>query len=70
MHYHYFTIEQRNTLAELMRARAAEPGMATALDRLHTPEYGVCESCGGDIPYVQLAGNPRLRRCASCLAAL
>jgi RNA polymerase-binding transcription factor DksA len=70
MHYHYFTIEQRNALTDVIRSRMAEPGMDCALQRLHTPEFGVCESCGADIPYVRLAANPRLRRCASCLAAL
>ena len=68
MHYHYFTIEQRNVLAELMRARLAEPGMDTALKRLHAPEFGVCEACGGDIPFVRLQANPRLTHCARCLA--
>lgn len=69
MHYHYFTIEQRNALAELMRARAAEPGMDAALQRIHAPEFGVCESCEADIPFVELRANPRLRRCARCLGA-
>ena len=68
MHYHYFTIEQRNALANLMRGRSAEPGMEAALERLHTPEFGVCEACEADIPFVQLQANPRLRRCARCLA--
>ena len=68
MHYHYFTIEQRNTLAELIRARLAEPGMAAVLERLHTPEFGVCESCEADIPFARLQANPRLRRCVRCLA--
>ena len=66
MHYHYFTLEQRNTLAEAMRSRLAEPGIATELARLHSPDYGVCESCGADIPFVKLAANPGLRRCARC----
>lgn len=70
MHYHYFTLEQRERLAEVMRARIAEPGMQGALERLHTPQYGVCESCGGDIPFASLAANPRLYRCPSCLAQL
>ncbi|HEY3076809.1 MAG TPA: TraR/DksA C4-type zinc finger protein [Burkholderiales bacterium] len=70
MHYHYFTLEQRGALAGLMRSRFAEAGMAAALERLRTPEFGVCESCGADIPYVRLTANPRLRRCASCLAEL
>jgi DnaK suppressor protein len=66
MHYHYFTIEQRNALTDAMRARSAEPGMEAALKRLHTPEFGVCESCGDDIPFVRLQANPRLTRCARC----
>jgi len=66
MHYHYFTIEQRNVLTQLMRARMAEPGMESALERLHTAEFGVCESCGADIPFVQLKTNPQLRRCVRC----
>ena len=68
MHYHYFTIEQRNALAELIRARMAEPGMGAVLERLHTPAFGVCESCEADIPFARLTANPRLRRCARCLA--
>jgi len=70
MHYRYFTIEQRNVLADAMRSRIAEPGMKSALERLPTPEFGVCETCRGDIAFVQLAHNPRLRRCPACLRAL
>ena len=66
MHYHYFTLEQRNALAEAIRARAAEPGMAAAAERLHTPEFGVCEACGADIPFTRLMANPRLERCLGC----
>ena len=67
MHYHYFTLEQRNALAQAIRSRMGEPGMSTALERLHGPDYGVCECCGGDIPFVRLMRNPRLRRCDRCL---
>jgi RNA polymerase-binding transcription factor DksA len=70
MHYHYFTLEQREALSDLMHSRMAEPGMAAALQRLHAPEFGVCESCGGDIPFVGLIANPRLRRCRRCLDQL
>jgi len=66
MHYHYFTLEQRNTLAEVMRSRLAEPSAAAELERLRSPDYGVCEVCGGDIPFVRLAANPALRRCSRC----
>jgi len=40
--------------------------MDTVLDRLRTPDFGVCESCGSDIPYVKLIGNPALKRCPDC----
>jgi RNA polymerase-binding transcription factor DksA len=70
VHYHYFTLEQRNALAELMRSRIGEAGMPAALERLRAPEFGVCESCGADIAFVRLAANPRLRRCPRCLAEL
>ena len=66
MHYHYFTLEQRRSLEDAIRSRLAEPGMPDALARLRTPQFGVCESCGGDIAYAKLAGNPRLTRCRSC----
>lgn len=66
MRYHYFTIEQREALARAMHARLAEPGMQTALERLHTPDYGVCEACGADIAFVRLADEPRLVRCPAC----
>jgi RNA polymerase-binding transcription factor DksA len=70
MHYHYFTLEQRDELAEAIRARIDEPGMNAALERLHAPDYGVCESCGGDIPFARLMHNPRLHRCCRCLNEL
>ncbi len=66
MHYHYFTIEQRTDLEEAIRTRLAEPGMQAALERLRSPEFGVCEACGADISFVRLRGNPALRRCAGC----
>ena len=68
MHYHYFTLEQRDALAQAIQARAGEPGMAAAAARLHSPEYGVCESCGADIPFARMMADPGLRRCARCVA--
>ena len=66
MHYHYFTLEQREALERAMRSRLAEPGMQSALERLHTPQFGVCEACGADIAFIRLAGNPTLKRCPGC----
>jgi RNA polymerase-binding transcription factor DksA len=40
--------------------------MQSALERLHTPQFGVCEVCGADIAFIRLAGNPTLKRCPGC----
>ena len=60
--------EQRNALSDLIHSRMTEAGMPDALQRLRTPDFGVCETCGADIPFIRLIGNPQLRRCASCAA--
>ena len=65
MHYHYFTLEQRSTLARLM-SQLPETERNPALERLHQPDYGVCEACGGDIPFVRLMAEPLRRRCPGC----
>jgi len=65
MHYHYFTLEQRSTLAGLL-SQLPENQRQGALDRLHEPDYGVCESCGGDIPFVRLMSDPLHKRCPAC----
>ena len=67
MHYHYFTIEQRNALEEQIRASlAGRPEMESALQRLHIPDFGVCEACGADIPYRELATDPLRSLCPHC----
>ena len=70
MHYHYFTIEQRAALTRQMIGiigTGNEPGrLDSALTFLRSPEYGICEVCGGDIPYARLFEKPLLRRCRSC----
>lgn len=63
MHYHYFTLEQRNELSQVMSVLPEAERKP-----LNSPEYGVCEACGGDIPFVRLLGNPLLRRCPACEA--
>ena len=69
MHYHYFTIEQREALERLIRSSmAGRPEMTSALARLHSPEFGVCESCGTDIPFTRLTADPLQRRCRTCRA--
>ena len=61
MHYHYFTIEQREALERVIRA--TQPAL---LQRLHSPAYGVCERCGADIPYVRLLSSPGALLCTHC----
>ena len=40
MHYHYFTIEQRESLERRIRSDKASDAQQT-LQRLHSPDYGV-----------------------------
>jgi DnaK suppressor protein len=67
MHYHYFTLEQREALERAIRAgMATRPELGNALQRLRSPDFGVCMRCGTDIPYVRLAENPAATHCRSC----
>ena len=68
MHYHYFTIEQREALEQLIRSQASGDTRET-LRRLHSPDYGVCQRCGADIPYARLAAQPAALYCAACESA-
>ena len=68
MHYHYFTIEQRQALEGIIRSSlAGRPEMTSALERLRSPQFGVCEKCGADIPYRKLVSNPLQPLCAECI---
>ncbi len=65
MHYHYFTLEQREALArQVLSQFKADP--KSALAALREPGYGVCEACEADIPYVQLMEDPLQRLCKGC----
>lgn len=64
MHYHYFTLEQRDNLARAIAARG--PGMEHLLSHLHSPDFGVCGKCGGDIAYIRLLELPDADRCDTC----
>ena len=67
MHYHYFTLEQRQSLQQVLRAQLGEtPRLASALERLREPDFGVCVDCGQDIPFVRLQANPAAIRCRAC----
>lgn len=64
MRYHYFTLEQRDNLARAIDAIG--PDGELLRERLHSPDYGVCRSCGADIPYVRLLEAPAAKLCAAC----
>lgn len=65
MHYHYLTIEQRETLERLIRSQGSGD-VSAMLRRLHSPDYGVCRTCGADIPFVRLSAQPGALYCAAC----
>lgn len=66
MHYHYFTLEQRDALARLILDSMQPEAKPAALERLRSPEFGLCAACGGDIAFVQLIGNPLRSTCRYC----
>jgi RNA polymerase-binding transcription factor DksA len=71
MHYHYFTIEQREALSrEIRRIMSSNTdgtgGLSSALARLRAPDYGVCEVCNEDVPFIRLMNDPLARRCRHC----
>lgn len=68
MHYHYFTLEQRDALARQIRDVASHLGYQPdkAVEALRSPAYGVCEACEADIPFVRLLEDPMQRLCARC----
>ncbi len=37
-----------------------------ALDRMQTDTYGICERCGGEIPYKRLKARPVTTLCIEC----
>jgi RNA polymerase-binding transcription factor DksA len=69
VHYRYFTLEQRDSLERAMRAQIGRaPELASALERLRQPDYGTCDVCGTEMPYVQLIELPGAVRCPACRA--
>jgi len=47
---------------DVIELRAIE----AALERLHTPDFGLCEACAEEISYARLAANPTAVRCLGC----
>jgi len=67
VHHHYLTLEQRAALERLIRSRAGSAAdLKSALERLHSPDYGVCIECGKDIGYDRLESDPDALHCKAC----
>ncbi|MCU1422926.1 MAG: molecular chaperone DnaK [Microbacteriaceae bacterium] len=47
-------------------ARAQLTAIDRALERLQSGAYGVCVTCGRDIPLARLRARPAADRCVSC----
>ena len=61
-------LDREPEAAALERDVAELRDVESALDRLHTPEFGICMDCGADIPYARLQANPSASRCLGCQA--
>jgi DnaK suppressor protein len=53
-------------VAALERATRQLRSVDAALDRLHQPDFGLCEDCYAEIPYARLSANPVATRCTAC----
>lgn len=59
------------TLGNLSAARMdhevrAIQAMEAAASRLDSPDFGICEDCGANIPAARLIANPTATRCVAC----
>ena len=59
-------LETELDVAELERATRMLRAAEDALERLHEPDFGLCEDCGAEIPYSRLSTNPVATRCVGC----
>jgi RNA polymerase-binding transcription factor DksA len=66
-HYHYLTLEQRESIERTIRSHATSGAqLRAALERLRAPDFGVCIDCGKDIAYVRLEADPDALHCQDC----
>jgi len=59
------------TLGDLAAARMdhevrALQAMEAAATRLDSPDFGLCDDCGANIPAARLLANPMATRCVAC----
>jgi DnaK suppressor protein len=59
-------LEASLDIAALERDVLEMRNIENALERLHTPEYGICTDCAAEIPFLRLQANPLATRCVPC----
>jgi RNA polymerase-binding protein DksA len=58
--------EQTVNQADVARDVGELHEIAAALERMRDGEYGLCETCGGEIGTARLDAQPTARRCIRC----
>ncbi|HEY1488035.1 MAG TPA: TraR/DksA C4-type zinc finger protein [Micromonosporaceae bacterium] len=61
--------ERAQAIALLEQARTRLADIDSALDRLRSGSYGICERCGGPIATERLEARPAARTCIVCASA-
>ncbi|MBH0203828.1 MAG: RNA polymerase-binding protein DksA [Nitrospira sp.] len=59
-------IDQNFSMRIRERERKLLKKIDEALERMNTATYGICERCGGDIPYKRLKARPVTTLCIEC----
>ena len=52
--------------AALRTAREKLKGLQEALENINKPDFGLCMSCGGDIPIQRMMIMPESKKCVKC----
>ncbi len=61
-----FASDQEVGMALTNRERRELAALAAARQRVHEPDYGLCEDCGKRIPFQRLLIEPQALRCVAC----
>lgn len=61
-------VERLATTATAKSLAATIEDIDRALERIDTGDYGICDTCGSDIPPQRLEALPATTRCVGCAA--
>jgi DnaK suppressor protein len=62
-------VDQNFSMRIRERERKLLKKIDEALDRMNASTYGICETCGGEIPYKRLKARPVTTLCIECKTA-